>query len=83
MNALDVVALLLVVITFVAGIRSGFLPQLGGLLGAAAGGIVALQLLPLARPQIDQLDPSMRAIVVLGGLVLVIALGETIGSAAG
>ena len=83
MNALDVIALLLIIITFVAGIRSGFFPQLGGLLGAAAGGIVALQLLPFVRPQLDGLDPSMRALVVLVGLVILIAVGETIGSAGG
>jgi S1-C subfamily serine protease len=83
MNALDVIALLLLIVTFVAGIRSGFFPQLGGLLGAAAGGIVALQLLPLIRPQLTGLDPSMRALVVLVGLVVLIAIGETIGSAIG
>ena len=83
MNALDVIALLLVVITFVAGIRSGFFPQLGGLLGAAAGGIVALQLLPFVRPGIDHLDASLRALVVIGGLVILIAIGETVGSALG
>jgi S1-C subfamily serine protease len=83
MNAIDVIALLVLVVTFIAGVRSGFFPQLGGLLGAAAGGVVALQLLPLIRPQIDGLDPSMRALVVLVGLVMLIAIGETIGSAAG
>lgn len=83
MNALDVIALILLIVTFVAGIRSGFFPQLGGLLGAAAGGIASLQVLPLLRPQIDSLDPSIRALVVLVGLVVLIAIGETIGSAAG
>src|SRR5215212_8817106 len=83
MNALDVIAVILLVVTFVAGARSGFFPQLGGLLGAAAGGIGALQLLPLIRPQIDDLDSSLRAIIVLVGLVVLIAIGETIGSAAG
>ena len=83
MNALDVIALLLLIVTFVAGLRSGFFPQLGGLLGAAAGGILALQLLPLVRPWVDTLDPAMRALVVLVSLVVLIALGETIGSATG
>jgi S1-C subfamily serine protease len=83
MNALDVIALLLLIVTFVAGLRSGFFPQLGGLLGAAAGGIIALQLLPLAKTQLDGLDPSVRALLVLVGLVVLIAIGETIGSAAG
>ena len=83
MNALDVVALLLLVVTFIAGMRSGFFPQLGGLVGAAAGGIAALGLLPLVRSQVDDLDPALRAIAVLVALVALIAIGETIGSAAG
>src|SRR6476646_3444782 len=83
MNALDIIAIVLLVVTFVAGLRSGFFPQLGGLLGAAAGGILALQLLPTVRPQIDSLDPSVRALTVLVALVVMIALGETIGSALG
>jgi S1-C subfamily serine protease len=82
-NALDVVALILLVVTFVAGIRSGFFPQLGGLIGAAAGGLGALQILPLLRPSLDDMDSSIRALVVLVGLVVLIAIGETIGSAVG
>src|SRR4051812_12449837 len=83
MNAIDVIAILLLIVTFVAGIRSGFFPQLGGLLGAALGGYLALQLLPLIRPQIDTLDNTSRAMVVLVGLVILIAIGETTGSALG
>src|SRR5436190_9596101 len=83
MNALDVIALLLLVVTFIAGVRSGFFPQLGGLLGAAVGGLIALQLLPIIRDQIEDIDPSMRALLVLVGLVILIAVGETLGSAAG
>ncbi len=83
MNAVDVLALVLLIVTFIAGLRSGLFPQLGGLLGATAGGIAALQLLPLARPLIDGMEPSLRAIVVLTGLVALIASGETIGAAVG
>src|SRR5512135_1932342 len=83
MNALDVIAILLLIVTFVAGVRSGFFPQLGGLLGAAAGGVIAIELLPIVKPQLDGLDPSVRALVVLVGLVILIAIGETIGSALG
>jgi S1-C subfamily serine protease len=83
MDALDVVALVLLIVTFIAGVRSGLFPQLGGLAGAAAGGIVAVVLLPLLRPLLEGLDPSARAIGVLVGLVLLIGTAETIGSAAG
>jgi S1-C subfamily serine protease len=83
MNLLDVVAVVLVILALLAGWRSGFVPQLAGLIGAVAGGLAAVQILPLIRPQLDTLDPGLRAIVVLSGLVLFVALGETIGSAVG
>ncbi len=83
MNGLDFLAIVLLAVTFLAGLRSGFFPQLGGLLGAAAGAIIALQLLPLLSDPLDQLDPSMRGIAVLAGLIVLVAVGETLGSAAG
>jgi len=83
MNGLDAVALVLLVVTFVGGLRSGFLPQLGGLGGAALGGFVAIQILPLFRDQLNDWDPNVRAGVVLGGLLVLVVLGEAIGSLAG
>ena len=70
MTFLDFVALLILVVTFLAGLRSGLLPQAGGLIGALLGGFVAIQLLPIVRDPIDSLDPSIRALVVLGLPVL-------------
>ena len=83
MTFLDFVALLILVVTFLAGLRSGLLPQAGGLIGALLGGFVAIQLLPLVRDSIDTLDPSIRALVVLGGLLLLVAVGEATGSQLG
>jgi S1-C subfamily serine protease len=80
---LDLVALLILVVTFLAGLRSGLLPQAGGLIGAVLGGFVAIQLLPVVRDPIDSLDPSIRALVVLGGLLLLVAVGEATGSQLG
>ena len=80
MNILDLAAILILIITFFAGLRSGFLPQLGGLLGALLGGFVAIQLLPLVRGFLEELDPSLRALIVLGGLLFFVAIGEATGS---
>ncbi len=83
MNLLDVVFVVLVVFGLVAGIRSGALPQIGGLLGAIAGGALALWLAPLLRDRLETADPTLRAFVVLAGLLLIVGLGETIGSTTG
>ena len=83
MTFIDFVALLILVVTFLAGLRSGLLPQAGGLVGALLGGFVAIQLLPIVRDPVDALDPSIRALVVLGGLLLLVAIGEATGSQLG
>lgn len=83
MNFIDLVALIILVVTFLAGLRSGLLPQAGGLAGALLGGFVAIQLLPVVRPSLDHIDPSFRALIVLGGLLLLVALGEAAGSQLG
>ena len=83
MNFIDLVALIILVVTFLAGLRSGLLPQAGGLLGALLGGFVAIQLLPVVRPSLDHIDPSFRALIVLGGLLLLVAVGEAAGSQLG
>ncbi|MBM4408914.1 MAG: MarP family serine protease [Chloroflexi bacterium] len=83
MNFIDLVALIILIVTFLAGMRSGLLPQAGGLLGAVLGGFVAVQLLPVVRPTLDHIDPSIRALIVLGGLLLLVAVGEAAGSQLG
>jgi S1-C subfamily serine protease len=82
-NLFDVAAILLLVLTFVAGLRSGAIPQLGGLGGAALGLIAGLTLLPLVQPWLADLDPLVRAIAVLVGLLVMVAIGEVVGAAIG
>jgi uncharacterized membrane protein required for colicin V production len=82
-NVLDLAALVIVLFAALLGSRSGFFPQLGGLLGAVAGGGLALLALPLVRSTIQEMDPAVRALVVLGGLIFAIGLGEAAGSASG
>ena len=83
LNPIDVAAVAIVVIGFVLGLRSGFFPQLGGLLGAIAGAAVVLYSLPLVSDWLLSLEPTVRAIVVLGGLIVAVGLGEALGSSLG
>ncbi|HEY7735597.1 MAG TPA: MarP family serine protease [Candidatus Limnocylindrales bacterium] len=83
MNPFDLFAVLLLVGAVLLGYRSGALPQVGGLLGAAAGGVIVILLLPVLEGPLDDLQPGTRALVVLGGLILAVGGGEALGSAAG
>lgn len=83
MDLLDLAAVVLVVVGLVGGVRSGAIPQLGGLIGAIAGGACALIVASVARSQIEAIDGPARAAVVIGGLLLLVALGELVGSTLG
>lgn len=83
MNPLDAIAIALLVIAVLLGFRSGAIPQLGGLIGAVAGGAIAILLLPAAADPLAALDPTLRPFIVLAGLLLAVGLGESIGSALG
>lgn len=83
MNPLDLIAILLVVVALILGARSGAIPQVGGLLGAVAGGALAVSLLPAFAEPLAGVDPTVRPWLVLGGLIGAVALGESVGAAAG
>jgi uncharacterized membrane protein required for colicin V production len=82
-NELDAITVILVVVALVLGWRSGALPQITGLLGALAGGVAAILALPALADPLSDLDPTLRPIVVLGGLVAAVAIGESVGAAIG
>jgi len=82
-NAIDAGAIVLVIVAVILGFRSGALPQIGGLLGAVAGGGLALLALPLVEGSLATFEPTARAFAVLTGLLLAVGAGEGIGSAAG
>lgn len=83
MNLFDAGAVILLVVAVILGFRSGALPQVGGLIGALAGGGFAILALPYADDILQTLEPTARAFSVLLGLLLAIGLGEGLGSAAG
>jgi len=82
-NAFDLLAALLFVIAILLGFRSGFLPQLGGIGGAILGGLLAIAALPVLEPRLADLDPLVRALAVLAGLVFAVGLGEGVGAGLG
>ncbi len=84
MNLVDVMIIAVLVFALVAGVASGAFPQLGGLAGAIGGGALAiLVLLPFAQGWLETLDPPIRAVVVLVGIVGIVGLGEALGSGLG
>jgi S1-C subfamily serine protease len=83
-NLFDLLAVLVVALAIWGGFRSGAFPQLGGLLGAIAAGILGVTVgVPFLVDALADAEPAIRAIAVLGGLLLVIGLGEVVGSTIG
>jgi len=82
-NPLDVIAVTLVVLAVVLGFRSGALPQIGGLVGAVGGGVLAVLALPLLIDPLDAVPAGIRPYAVLGGLLAAVGVGEGLGSAVG
>jgi S1-C subfamily serine protease len=82
-NPLDAITLLLIVVAAILGWRSGAIPQVSGLIGAIAGGAAAILALPYLADPLSGLDPSLRPVVVLIGLVGAVALGESLGAGLG
>jgi S1-C subfamily serine protease len=83
MNPFDLVAAVLFVVAILLGFRSGLLPQLGGIGGAILGGVIAISALPFIEPRLADLDPTIRALAVLAGLVFAVGLGEGLGAGMG
>jgi uncharacterized membrane protein required for colicin V production len=82
-NPFDLLAVLLVIVALLLGFRSGALPQLGGLLGAIGGAALVIVALPLLADPLGELEPEIRPLIVLIGLLAAVALGESLGSSLG
>ena len=83
MNPLDLLAIFMVVLAVVLGVRSGALPQLLGLLGAAVAALTGLAVLPALTPFLDSLPAAIRTVIVLSALLGLVGLGETLGASFG
>ena len=73
----------LLVLAVVLGVRSGALPQLSGLVGAAVGVVAALKLIPFVIPYLENMEGLIRVGVVLAVLLSCIGVGEMLGARAG
>jgi len=82
-NLFDVVVLIVLVAAVLIGVTSGALPQLGGLIGAFGGGVLAVVGLPWIEPPLDNVPAEARAIVVLAGILFLVGISEAIGAAIG
>jgi len=82
-NPFDIAVLLILVAAVLIGLRTGAIPQIAGLLGALVGGALAIVALPSLEGPMANLDPAIRAFAVLAGMLLLVGIGEAIGSALG
>jgi S1-C subfamily serine protease len=82
-NPFDAIALVILVLAVLAGVRTGALPQIGGIGGAIIGLLVMLNLAPWLVSLTGDVEPLLRAIIVIGALLGAVLVGETIGSAIG
>ena len=83
MNLFDAFAVVFVVIAVLLGLRSGALPQIGGLVGALIGGGLAIVAVQLLEEPLTDVDPTVRPFLVLIGLFGAVIIGESIGSSIG
>ncbi|HYO42704.1 MAG TPA: MarP family serine protease [Candidatus Limnocylindrales bacterium] len=83
LNLFDVIAVLVLVLAVLAGIRTGALPQIGGIGGALTGLLITLNGATWLLDVTKGLEPIPRALVVLGVILGAVILGEALGSAIG
>src|SRR3990170_7264885 len=83
MNLIDLAVLLLLLLGIVSGARAGFLGPVLGLIGAIGGFAIALVLASVLREPLANIEQPLRALVTLGGLAVLVLLGETAGAAIG
>jgi len=82
-NIVDLAIVAIVFLAAVLGWRSGALPQVLGLVGAAAGIAAVVLLVPAVAGALDRFDPPIRAFLAFGGAFLIVAVAEAIGSSLG
>jgi S1-C subfamily serine protease/uncharacterized membrane protein required for colicin V production len=82
-NFIDLVAILVIVLAIAAGVRTGALPQVGGISGAIAGIALVLASGPLLVELVAPIDPVPRALIVLAVVLGAVAIGEAVGSGLG
>jgi S1-C subfamily serine protease len=82
-NSLDAGAIALLLLAILLGWRSGALPQVLGLLGAALGVVAGLTTVPQLLPLLADAPAPLRAGVVIVILLGLVGLGEAVGTRLG
>jgi S1-C subfamily serine protease len=82
-NALDAGAVALLLLAVLFGWRSGAVPQVAGLIGAAVGAIAGLAAIPWLLPTLTDMPPVIRTGAVLLLLLGLVGFGEAIGTRLG
>jgi S1-C subfamily serine protease len=83
MNAVDIILLIVVASAVISGYRAGAVPQIFAWIGVAICVVVAFLAMPLARSWLDELEPFVRGIVVIGIFLAAFALGQGLGGMVG
>jgi uncharacterized membrane protein required for colicin V production len=82
-NTIDLIVLLIVIGTAIIGFRSGAIPQVLGLVGAGAAIVLIVAFAPQITAALAGIEQPARALVAIGGALLVIAMAQAIGSGLG
>jgi len=82
-NPLDAGAIALLLLAILLGWRSGALPQIAGLVGAALGVVAGLVTVPRLLPLLTEAPAPFRAAVVIVVLLGWVGLGEALGTRLG
>jgi S1-C subfamily serine protease len=82
-NPLDAGALALLLVAVLMGWRSGALPQVAGLFGAALGAVLGLSAIPSVLPTLTSAPPVVRTGAVLLILLGLVGVGEAVGTRLG
>ena len=77
----DIIIVVVLIASTLAGVRSGFFSVLGALAGLVAGAAVSPWLLPIVARELP--ENGWRSAAVIGSAILLLALGAWIGSAVG
>ena len=83
MNVFDLIAAVILVAAVIAGVRTGALPQVGGIAGAVTGLLVVLNVATWLVAATTSVEPIPRALIVLGAILGAVIVGEAAGSAIG
>jgi S1-C subfamily serine protease len=78
---LDLVLVVVLLGYLVTGLRNGFLVTLGGIAGFVAGAVAAFFAIPLVSGWVP--DNPWRLIAVIGTLIVLVIVGQAVGSALG